>query len=47
MFRIYALDTELDLAAGATKNELLEAMEGHVLSAGELKGEYVNKRIFK
>ncbi len=47
MFTIYALDTELDLAAGATKNELLEAMEGHVLSAGELKGEYVNKRIFK
>ena len=47
IFRIYALDTELDLASGATKNELLEAMEGHVLSAGELKGEYVNKRIFK
>ena len=47
MFRIYALDTELDLAAGATKNELLQAIEGHVLSAGELKGEYVNKRTFK
>lgn len=47
MFRVYALDTELDLPAGATKNELLEAMEGHILSAGELKGEYVNKRIFK
>ena len=36
--------TELDVAAGATKNELLEAMEGHVLAGGELKGEYVNKR---
>ena len=47
MFKIYALDAELDLPAGATKNELLKAMEGHVLSAGELKGEYVNKRIFK
>ena len=47
MFRIYALDAELDVAAGATKNELLKAMDGHILSAGELKGEYVNKRIFK
>jgi Raf kinase inhibitor-like YbhB/YbcL family protein len=47
MFRVYALDAELDLPAGATKNELLKAMEGHVLSTGELKGEYVNKRIFK
>ena len=47
MFRIYALDAELELPAGATKNELLKAMEGHILSAGELKGEYVNKRIFK
>ena len=47
LFKIYALDIELDLAAGATKNELLMAMEGHILSGGELKGEYVNKRIFK
>ena len=46
-FRIFALDTELDVPAGATKNELLEAMEGHVLAGGELKGEYVNKRIYK
>ena len=45
--RVYALDAELDLPAGATKNELLKAMDGHILSAGELKGEYVNKRIFK
>ena len=47
MFRVYALDAELDLQAGAAKNEMLEAMDGHVLSAGELQGEYVNKRIFK
>jgi hypothetical protein len=47
MFRVYALDTDLDLAGGATKNDLLKAMEGHILSGGELKGEYVNKRIFK
>ena len=46
-FRVFALDTVLDVAGGATKNELLEALDGHVLAGGELKGEYVNKRIYK
>lgn len=39
-FKLYALDTELDLEAGASKEELLEAMEGHVLARGELMGRY-------
>ena len=39
-FKIYALDTELDLAAGASKRELLKAMEGHILSQGQLIGKY-------
>ena len=39
-FKIYALDTELDLAAGATKNDLLNAMEGHILGQGQLIGKY-------
>jgi Raf kinase inhibitor-like YbhB/YbcL family protein len=47
LFKIYALDTELDLAAGANKNELLEAMDGHILAGGELRGEYINKKIYK
>ncbi len=38
-FRLYALDMKLDLPAGATKAELLTAMEGHVLAGGELVGE--------
>ena len=29
----------LDLAPGATRQQLLEAMEGHILGAGELIGE--------
>jgi len=37
---VYALDAELGLAAGATKKDLLAAMEGHVLAAGELMGTY-------
>lgn len=39
-FRIYALDTPLDLAAGASRAELLEAMEGHILAQGQLMGKY-------
>jgi Raf kinase inhibitor-like YbhB/YbcL family protein len=39
-FKVYALDAELDAAAGLTKDELLGAMEGHVLDEGELVGTY-------
>ena len=39
-FKIYALDTEVDLAAGAAKRELLKAMEGHILGEGQLIGKY-------
>lgn len=39
-FKVYALDTETDLPPGATKEELLEAIEGHILAAGELVGTY-------
>jgi Raf kinase inhibitor-like YbhB/YbcL family protein len=39
-FKIYALDTELDLGARATKEEVANAMEGHVLAEGRLLGTY-------
>lgn len=39
-FKVYALDARLGLPAGATKEELLEAMEGHVAAEGELVGTY-------
>lgn len=39
-FKLYALDTQPDLPPGATKQELLKAIEGHVLAAGELIGTY-------
>lgn len=42
-FKLYALDAALDLAPGATKAELLAAMEGHVLAEGELIGTYERK----
>lgn len=39
-FKIYALDTELNLKAGASENELLKAMERHILAKGQLMGRY-------
>jgi Raf kinase inhibitor-like YbhB/YbcL family protein len=39
-FKLYALDVAVDLPAGATKSDLLTAMEGHVLAQGELMGTY-------
>jgi Raf kinase inhibitor-like YbhB/YbcL family protein len=42
-FKLYALDTRLDLPAGATKEQLVQAMHGHVLATGELVGTYERK----
>jgi len=39
-FKIYALDGELPLKAGATKAELIKAMEGHLVLQGQLMGTY-------
>ncbi len=39
-FKLYALDTLLDLAPGATKSELLSGMEGHIIEKTELMGKY-------
>jgi phosphatidylethanolamine-binding protein (PEBP) family uncharacterized protein len=47
MFRIYALDADIDLPVGSSKDDLLRAIDGHVIAAGELKGEFVNKHVIK
>jgi len=39
-FFVYALEDKLDLEAGANKETLLEAMEGHILQKAVLNGEY-------
>lgn len=39
-FKIYALGEELNVKAGISKSELLKAMEGNVLSEGQLMGRY-------
>ncbi len=44
VFNIYALDTVLDLPGGATRAEFMQAIDGHVLSAGVIKGEFVGSK---
>jgi len=39
-FKVYALDTKLELSSTATKEELLKAMKGHILREGQLMGRY-------
>ena len=39
-FTVYALDVELDLQPGATKDELLGAMQSHILAQATLEGTY-------
>ncbi len=43
-FKLYALDTIIELDAGATKKQLLAAMEGHILAQGQLMGKYTRKK---
>lgn len=39
-FKFYALDSTLNLRPGATKQDVLRAMEGHILAEGQLMGTY-------
>ena len=42
-FKLYALDTELDLGPSSTKHDVEEAMKGHVLAEAVLMGKYSKK----
>jgi Raf kinase inhibitor-like YbhB/YbcL family protein len=39
-FKLYALDTMLNLNAGLSKEELLKAIKGHVLAEAQVMGRY-------
>lgn len=39
-FRLFALDIVLEVPPGATKAELEQAMQGHILARGQLMGTY-------
>lgn len=40
VFRMYALDRDLDLQGGASKQEVLDAMKEHIIAQAELIGMY-------
>ena len=42
-FKLYALDTTLDLGPSAKKRDVINAMEGHVLAEGQLMGKYARR----
>ena len=37
---LYALDSALSLSSGASKEQLLKAMDGHILAQAELMGTF-------
>jgi Raf kinase inhibitor-like YbhB/YbcL family protein len=42
-FRLYALDAPANLKPRATKQQLLDAMKGHILAEAELAGRYARQ----
>ncbi len=44
-FKLYALNTPLNLPAGSTKQELINAMHGHIIANAELMGTYEKKNL--
>ena len=43
-FRVFALGTEISLGPEATKDDLLKAIDGNIVGAGEVVGEHVSKK---
>jgi hypothetical protein len=43
-FRVFALDRQLDLNAGANRKRLTVALNGHVIGKGELMGRYSKRK---
>lgn len=43
-FRLYALDRELELKPGATRDQVLKAIEGRIVAEGELMGKYAREK---
>jgi Raf kinase inhibitor-like YbhB/YbcL family protein len=43
-FQVYALDKMLEVPFGADRDQLLQAMQGHVIGKGEIMGTYAQKQ---
>jgi Raf kinase inhibitor-like YbhB/YbcL family protein len=46
-FKVYALDTKLNLDQNATKNDVVKAMQGHVVAEGQLMGTFASRNVGK
>jgi Raf kinase inhibitor-like YbhB/YbcL family protein len=44
VFRLYALDTRLDLPSSATRADVLKAIQEHILAEGRLVGKYTRAK---
>lgn len=44
-FRVYALNTMLDLHEGCSKQDILNAAQGHILATAELMGRFAPARL--
>ncbi len=43
-FQLFALDTRLEIEPGSSKDQVLQALQGHVVAKGELIGTYERKK---
>jgi len=43
-FKLYALDKMLELSSGATKKEVEQAMDGHIIAQCQLMGRYEKRK---
>lgn len=43
LFKLYALDAQLDLKEGASKTDIERAMQGHILMQAQLMGRYARQ----
>ena len=42
VLNVYALDTEVSLDSAATRNDVLEAIDGHIVAGGTVETKYVS-----
>ncbi len=47
IFKLFALDTKLDLKEGCTKTEVEKAMKGHIIDQAQLLGRYERGKVDK
>ena len=47
VINVYALDTEVSLDPGAARNDVLKAIEGHIIAGGAVETKYVSATVIR